>query len=69
MPSDGDDLTRIIGVGPGYAAQLRSAGILTFADLAASTPDGLDATIDVPEWRRPDFHSWIDQARSMPKLV
>lgn len=67
-PSTGDDLTRIVGVGPSYAAQLRSAGIHTFADLAASTPDTLAALIDVPEWRRPDFQGWIDQAKTPDAL-
>ncbi len=62
-----DDLTLIVGIGPGYAAQLRAAGIVTYAGLAASTPDGLAAAIDVPEWRRPDFQLWIDQAKSLPE--
>ena len=62
---DEDDLTVIVGIGPGYASELRSAGIVTYADLAASTPDGLAAAIDVPEWRRPDFQVWIDQAKSL----
>jgi len=60
-----DDLTRINGVGPVYARQLQAGGIVTFAQLAALTPEQLDDIIDAPDWREPDYQSWIHQARNL----
>ena len=62
---NGDDLTRISGIGPGFANTLRSVGITTFAQLAAASPDSLAAAISVPDWRRPDFQGWIAQAQGL----
>jgi WS/DGAT/MGAT family acyltransferase len=59
-----DDLTRLAGIGPAFAAHLRAAGVLTYADLAASTPEALAAIVQAPDWRRPDYGSWIEQARA-----
>lgn len=64
-PGDGDDLTRIVGIGPAYAARLQAAGIRRFGQLAAAEPDHLAALLEVPDWRRPDFQSWREQARSL----
>ncbi len=60
----GDDLTRLVGIGPAYAARLTAGGIDTFAALAASSPDALAAIVQAPDWRRPDYISWIDQAQA-----
>ena len=62
VPGGGDDLTRILGIGPAYAARLQGAGVSSFGQLAAATPDQLAALLDVPDWRRPDFESWLEQA-------
>ena len=35
LPNEGDDLTRLGGIGPSLAQQLRDAGVTTFAQLAA----------------------------------
>ncbi len=59
-----DDLTRLAGIGPAFAAHLRAAGVTTFAALAASTPEALAAIVQAPDWRRPDYASWIEQARA-----
>lgn len=64
-PPNGDDLTRVNGIGPVFAQQLVEAQITTFAALAASTPESLAAAIDVPDWRRPDFEAWIRQAQQL----
>jgi diacylglycerol O-acyltransferase len=61
---NGDDLTRLVGVGPAFAARLAAGGIDSFAALAASTPDTLAAIIQAPDWRRPDYASWIEQAQT-----
>lgn len=59
------DLTRINGIGETYAARLRAAGIDTFARLAEQTPESLQATLHAPEWRMPDYESWLQQAREL----
>jgi WS/DGAT/MGAT family acyltransferase len=60
-----DDLTRLTGIGPAFAGRLAAAGVTTYAALAASTPDTLAAVVQAPDWRRPDYASWIDQARAL----
>ena len=64
-PPDSDDLTRIAGIGPTYAARLHAAGIHTFAALAGYSPDELAALLTVPDWRRPDFAGWSAQAGAL----
>jgi diacylglycerol O-acyltransferase / wax synthase len=64
-PGDGDDLTRIVGVGPAYAARLQGAGISSFSQLAATTPGQLTTLLEVPDWRRPPFESWLEQAAAL----
>lgn len=61
---DQDRLTDIKGIGPVYAGQLYEAGIRTFRQLAAMTPDELHTLIGEPNWRRRsvDAESWIEQA-------
>ncbi len=59
----GDDLTAIKGIGPAFAEQLRAGGIVTRAALAACTPERLAEIVQAPDWRRPDYQNWIDQAR------
>jgi predicted flap endonuclease-1-like 5' DNA nuclease len=39
VQADPDDLRAIDGIGPTYAQRLREAGIVTFAGLAALTPE------------------------------
>jgi predicted flap endonuclease-1-like 5' DNA nuclease len=58
-----DDLTRIEGIGPKYAAMLRQHGITGFADLAAADESALAAIIAAPAWRRVNYADWITQAR------
>ncbi len=64
-PGRGDDLTRIQGIGPTYAARLQAAGISSFGQLAAATPEQLAALLEVPDWRRPDFDHWLKQAATL----
>jgi predicted flap endonuclease-1-like 5' DNA nuclease len=52
----------VAGIGPAFADKLRAGGVATFAALAASTPDALAAIVQAPDWRRPNYASWIDQA-------
>jgi predicted flap endonuclease-1-like 5' DNA nuclease len=59
----GDDLTRLEGIGPTYAAKLRERGITTFVDLAATDETTLAQIIDAPAWRRINYADWIAQAQ------
>ncbi len=60
-----DRLTDIKGVGPIYGGKLYEAGIYTFQQLAAMTPEELDTLIGAPKWRAIDAESWIEQARHL----
>jgi predicted flap endonuclease-1-like 5' DNA nuclease len=59
----GDDLTRLEGIGPTYAAKLREHGITTFAGLAATNEATLAEIINAPAWRRVNYADWIAQAQ------
>jgi large subunit ribosomal protein L17 len=56
-----DDLTKIEGVGPKIAETLAAAGLVSFADVAASTPEAISEIIaDVKGGHTPD--TWPKQA-------
>ena len=63
-PFDGDDLTKISGIGPKTAGILAAAGITTYAQLAAATDAGLREILESagPRYRLLDPTSWPDQA-------
>lgn len=44
--ADGDDLKKIEGIGPKIADLLTEAGIVSFADLAGSTPEAIQEILD-----------------------
>jgi predicted flap endonuclease-1-like 5' DNA nuclease len=58
-------LTDIKGIGPVYAGRLYEAGIQTFKQLAALTPEEILTLMNEPKWRARsiDAESWIEQAR------
>lgn len=58
-------LAEIPGIGGKIEETLRRAGIHTYSDLAARTPDELQALLDPPKWRKLDFEDWIAQARRL----
>ena len=58
----GDDLTRLEGVGPVYAAKLNAAGITSFALLADADEARLAELIQAPAWRRVNYGEWRAQA-------
>jgi predicted flap endonuclease-1-like 5' DNA nuclease len=57
-----DDLTRVHGIGPRYAAVLADAGIVSFEDLAAASPDQLRDIIKPSPMQQINFNSWANQA-------
>lgn len=63
--TDGDDLTRMKGVGPKLVERLNALGITRFAQIAALTPDeaeALDAQLGNFQGRM-TRDRWIEQAR------
>ena len=57
-----DDLTVITGVGRIYQWKLRDAGISTFAQLASTTPEYIEQSLQIKGWQNVDPASWIEQA-------
>jgi predicted flap endonuclease-1-like 5' DNA nuclease len=66
-PPGQDRLTDINGIGPVYASRLYEAGIQTFRQLAAVTPEELYTLLNLPRWRvrSVDAASWIEQAEHL----
>ena len=66
-----DDLTRINGIGPRYAAVLASAGITTYKQLAQTDPVELRDIVGAKSWQVIDTPTWVlDAARleAQPRL-
>ena len=59
-----ENLEVINGIGPEYAQDLRDAGIVTLADLAAATPAQLRSAIGVEAWQAASTEAWIAAAQS-----
>ena len=60
----GDDLTRLVGVGPKLAASLAELGVTTFGQIAAWTPDELASYDQLLNLKgRADRDAWIAQAK------
>lgn len=59
-----DDLTKVEGIGPKVQSLLNQAGIKTFAQLAAKSPEELDAILDAAGsiYKAMDETSWPKQA-------
>ncbi len=60
-----DDLTRVRGIGPRYAALLADNGITTYEDLAAADPDRLRAILQPGPMQQLNFASWSAQATAL----
>jgi predicted flap endonuclease-1-like 5' DNA nuclease len=58
-----DDLTKIRGIGPAFAARLSAAGIRRYTDLAAADPQELAKAADVREWQKVDTSQWAADAK------
>jgi predicted flap endonuclease-1-like 5' DNA nuclease len=60
----GDDLTRLVGVGPKLAASLSELGVTTFSQIAAWTPDELASFDQLLNLKgRAERDAWIAQAK------
>ncbi len=60
-----DDFEPLQGIGPVYEGRLYDAGICTYRALANATVEQLAEICRAPEWRKPDYASWIAQARRL----
>lgn len=60
-----DNLTKIEGVGPKAAEAMTAAGLTTFAEIAASTPEAIKEILDAAEGRLGslDPSTWTEQAK------
>jgi len=67
-PQD-DDLVIIKGIGLKSAAALKSAGIRTFAQLAAASPDRLRTILLEADLRLPNPATWPDQAAELARGI
>jgi len=64
-PAAPDDLKRIEGIGPKLSSVLQEAGIVTFAQLAAASPDQLEQILEAADprlLRLTKPASWPEQA-------
>ncbi|MBE7552192.1 MAG: DUF4332 domain-containing protein [Anaerolineales bacterium] len=61
--ADPDPLEDIVGIGETYAHRLNRAGIYTFAQLAALSPERIEQIVEVEEPQMIDARSWVAQAR------
>jgi len=60
-----DDLEPLEGIGPVYEKRLYDAGICTYAALAQTTPEQLEAICGAGGVRKPNFKAWIKQAQKL----
>jgi predicted flap endonuclease-1-like 5' DNA nuclease len=68
--SEPDDLTQIAGIGPRYANALRAAGVGSFKELAALTPEEIAQRLSPHVSVRPERirnSAWIEQAAKLAK--
>ncbi len=66
--SDGDDLKQLSGVGPALEKKLHAAGVTTFAQIAAWTPEDVAAMDEKLSFKgRIEREGWIAQAAEMAK--
>ncbi len=61
-PTRSDPLEDINGIGEVFARKLSAAGILTFAQLAETSPERIRDIIDPEEWQRIDPEAWVSEA-------
>lgn len=60
-----DRLEVIKGIGPVFARRLNDAGIYTFADLAATSPEKLREFVAAKSWQAVEPEEWIQAAADL----
>jgi len=64
---DGDNLTKIKGIGPVAAGQLNEQGITTFAQIAALTDAEIASIDEAMPFSADQISDWRDQAKDLAK--
>ncbi len=64
-PARRDPLEKINGIGPVYKRRLYEAGVYTFQQLAALSPEQIREIIQPKSWQKIEPESWIQQAREL----
>lgn len=62
---EADDLTKIKGIGPVAAGQLKEQGLMTFAQLAALTDEDIAKMDDLMPFSADQIKSWREQAKEL----
>ena len=62
-----DPLIDINGIGPVYEKKLVAAGVRSFEDLAAMTPEQVRAIINPERWQELDVAAWIAEAHALAR--
>ena len=60
-----DDLEQLAGIGRVFEQRLYEAGITTYEMLAATSTEALAEIIDAPEFNRPDYAQWVEDAKAL----
>lgn len=60
-----DDLTQIKGIGRKLESKLNAAGIVSYVDVATSSPEALEEAVEAEAWQRYDYEAWIVQAAQL----
>ncbi len=60
-----DKLENVTGIGPVFAKRLNEAGIYTFADLAALTPENVHEIIGPEDWQKIEPEAWLAEAAQL----
>ena len=60
-----DDFEQLEGIGEVFERRLYDAGVCTFRALAEVSEDRLQEICQAPDWRRPDYATWIAQAKRL----
>ena len=63
-----DDLTKIRGIGNVIEKRLNEAGIISYPDVAASTPEHLTEVAGAQSWQKVTPQEWIEQAKKMKSV-
>ncbi|KFB08572.1 50S ribosomal protein L21 [Nitratireductor basaltis] len=64
---EGDDLTKIKGIGPVAAGQLKEQGIATFAQIAALSDDDVARIDEAMPFSAEQISDWREQAKELTK--
>jgi predicted flap endonuclease-1-like 5' DNA nuclease len=62
--SEPDDFEIFEGIGPVLERRLYAAGICTYESLAAASDALLEHIANAPAFQKPNYQSWIEQARA-----